>query len=260
MVCAAKLLSYGDSENEFDSDEDCNDGTDDDDGEFEEYEIDDAIFNSDLESIELDGVQVERCAAHVLALGVDDTLSEPIVKKLLEKCRMLAKELRTPTKIELIRSMKLKTAKRDNDTRWNSKYDMVLSLVELEGFCSDQSISLLNESDWESCNIFLEVFKPVKVATKLLQGQNLCLGNFFKIWLDMMLRVEHLTKSNQHTALASCLHKHLTEREEMLFRDNDTLLAALYLDPRFRRVMKKYARSISTKLRHGATSFYCSSK
>lgn len=116
---------------------------------------------------------------------------------------------------------------------------MVLSLVELEEFCSQQSIPLLNESDWEFCNIFLEVFKPDKVETKLLQAQNMCLGDFFKLWLDMMLRVEHLTKSNEHTGLASCLQKHLREREEMMFSDNDTLLAALHLDPRFRRVMKK---------------------
>lgn len=71
------------------------------------YEIDDAIFGSDLEAIQLHGVQIVRCAAHALALGVDDTLKEYVVKQPLKKCRMLAKELRTPTKIELIRSKKI---------------------------------------------------------------------------------------------------------------------------------------------------------
>lgn len=248
MLCAGGMLLYdgsddgNDEESGDSSDESSDDNSDDssdEEDEANEHEVNDEAFSSNLEALRLDGVHVERCAAHTLALAVDDALKTTSVKKSIQKSRKLAKYLRTPNKVELIQSLNLKKAKRDNKTRWNSKYDMILSITNLRNFCESQNVSILNNCDWEFCDIFLEVFKPVKVATKLLQAKDLALGDFFKIWLDMTLRVQQLTKSSKHTSLASCLHEKLMEREAMLFKDNDTLLAALYLDPRFHRVLKK---------------------
>lgn len=245
MLCAGGLLTYEDSDvdaNDESSDEDTDESSSDssdDEEEVDKHEQEDEAFSLNLESLRLDGVHVERCAAHTLALAVDDSLKKGPVKKSIQKSRKLAKHLRTPNKAEVIRTLKLKSAKRDNKTRWNSKYDMISSIINLKNFCETQKVTILNDSDWEFCSIFLEVYKPVKVATKLLQAKDLALGDFFKIWLDMTLRVQELTKSSKHTTLASCLHKQLMEREAMLFEDNDTLLAALYLDPRFHRILKK---------------------
>lgn len=166
-------------------------------------------------------------------MAVNDTLTDAAFKKPLEKCLKLAKDLRNPNNFERIRSLKLKSAKRDSATRWNSVYEMVASLVDLKDFCANEKIAVLNETDWSFCDDFLKVFKPVKIATKMLQDQDLGFGDFFKIWLDMTLRVEQLA------VFASCLHKRLIERGAMLLKDIDTLLAALYLDPRFRRISKK---------------------
>lgn len=162
--------------------------------------------------IVLDGVQVIRCAAHTLNLAVEDTFDESILKDFLKKIRALAHHLRTPIYAEKLRAEKLTQAKMDNTTRWNSKYDMVLSVK------------------------FLEVFKPTKIASKRFQHMQLCTGDFFKYWLDLTLKVSELSMSEPTNHFADRLLIHLKAREVLLFKDNPDLNAALYLDPRFRKV------------------------
>lgn len=226
FVCAANMMTYLESP-EFDLNEDS-----DDDEEYEENGL------NGLEDLQLYGVQVIRCAAHTLNLAVEDTFQDGILIKFLKKFRSLAHHLRTPTLSEKLRAANLTQAKTDNDTRWNSKYDMVLSLTRLRDFCEKEAINMSDE-DWAQADIFLEVFKPTKIASKHFQSVQLCMGDFFKYWLDLTLKVQTLSLSSETKIFAEGLYTHLKVREQQLFKDNPTLSAALYLDPRFRKFFVK---------------------
>lgn len=220
------------------------DGDESEEGEYESEndgeESEDEFGWDELDVIEeLSGVQVVRCAAHTLNLAVEDTLNETNLKKVIQKFRNLAIRLRIPTIYDILKSRKLPQPKKDVETRWNSTYDMVISLKQLRSFCETENITILNQADWKMGDIFLEVFKSTKVASKLLQQTQLPLGDFFKVWLDLTLRVQKMSQCNENKVFAANLHKHLLSREEEMFRNNPTLIAALYLDPRFRRVMEK---------------------
>ncbi|KAG4079330.1 hypothetical protein HA402_008022 [Bradysia odoriphaga] len=175
FVCAANMMTYLESP-EFDD-------YDDDYEETEVNALNEEAF--DLNEFALLGVQVIRCVAHTLNLAVEDTLDESILKDLLKKVRGLCQHLRTPVIAEQIRAAKLNQAQMDNITRWNSKYDMVLSVKRLREFCSNQNITMLTDPDWNEVDTFLEVFKPAKIASKRFQHSQLCTGDFFKHWLDL---------------------------------------------------------------------------
>lgn len=229
FVSAANMMTYlASPEFGLIDDEDHHDGSDEDDED---------MFSSI--NLALDGVQVIRCAAHTLNLAVEDTFDESSFKDLLKKIRALAHHLRTPINAEKLRAEKLTQAKTDNATRWNSKYDMALSVKRLRNFCETQNITMLNDTDWEEIDTFLDVFKPTKIASKRFQHTQLCTGDFFKYWLDLILKVSELSKSNSTKHFAEPLLIHLKSREELLFKDNPNLNAALYLDPRFRKVFVK---------------------
>lgn len=118
---------------------------------------------------------------------------------------------------------------------------MILSLIPLKDFC-DKNIPTkekLIESDWTFCQTFIELFKPVKIATLKLQSQQLPLGDFFKIWLKLTLDLKDQVAASKNPTLAAALLKNLMNRENFIFENNKCLLAALYLDPRFRNILTK---------------------
>lgn len=66
------------------------------------------------------------CAAHMINLVVMHGLEKCVeVGSIIQKARDLIIRLRTPTFVEMIKALKLNTAKLDVKTRWNSIYVMV---------------------------------------------------------------------------------------------------------------------------------------
>lgn len=223
--------------NIFDSDDSDNDSSGD------ENNLDDDTVSIDEDEIydeedlgDVNGIEVIKCAAHTLALGVDDSIKKLKAKRMFKKFKKLAKFLRTPNEIIKIKQRKLPLPKIENATRWNSSYDMVDSLMELKPYCEEAGIKILRASDWEFGRKFLIVFKPAKVCTKKLQGEQVTLSDFFKMWNDLMLRVK---KISENEAMAVELYRNLERRQASLYSDNNALQAALYLDPRFRQIFTK---------------------
>lgn len=242
MILAAQLLQFNGYEDDGIEGEDCDSDVGDD-SESEADTEDEEQLSTSFELLELLGVEVIRCAAHVLALIVDDTLDKLNIQSKLAKVRKLVKFLRNPTSIENIRAQvpKLNLPRLDNKTRWNTKYDMILSLIPLKSYC-DQFVPVkekITESEWTFCRTFLDLFKPVKIATKKLQSEQLSLGDFYKVWLDLTLDLKKQTASNKNPTLAAALYQNLMSREKLLFEKNQCLPAALYLDPRFRNILTK---------------------
>lgn len=202
-------------------------------------ERDDADLN------EINGVEVMRCAAHTLALSVNDTTTKLKLKQRFKKFRKFAKFLRTPNQVEKLKRNNLSLPKMDVVVRWNSSYDLIHSMMKLKSYCATTEIrrqstkakvKQLTAADWKFAKTFLRVFKPPKICTKLLQGKQVTLSDFFQMWTDLTLRVKKISSQER---MAAELLKNLTKREEMLFSNNKALQAALYLDPRFRLIFVK---------------------
>lgn len=112
---------------------DCDDSDD-------EYHIDQDIFDSQYYDDLLANVQAEfeqciymnmihgiACAAHCLHLVITNAIAKNrSTKLLLDKCRELAKKLRTPKLRAMLETSVLHMATIDVVTRWNSVYSMVI--------------------------------------------------------------------------------------------------------------------------------------
>lgn len=109
-----------------------------DDSEYEEF-IDNEVFDEEYYADLLSRVRAMfeevpytdlihgvTCAAHCLHLVVTHAIKKSLsTSNLLEKCRKLAKKLRSPTIRELLKSSNLNAAILDVNTRWNSAFSMV---------------------------------------------------------------------------------------------------------------------------------------
>lgn len=107
------ILSSSSTDPDRSSNNNDGDGTSDDD---ETYVVDDRCFDDDTEHEyvdeevqynlidaenvdEIGGIEVIRCAAHTLALGVNDTVTKLKSKSMFKKFRKLSKLLRTPSQL-----------------------------------------------------------------------------------------------------------------------------------------------------------------
>lgn len=110
-------------ENDPDSDEDIDDDI------FDESYYNDLLtdvrnqFSALMYSNLIQGISCSAHCLHLIVTQAIDNASE--TKKILDKCRELAKKLRRPTFRNLIQSKNLKQAKKDINTRWSSIYLMV---------------------------------------------------------------------------------------------------------------------------------------
>lgn len=173
-----------------------------------------------------------RCAAHSLQLAIHDVLNEKNLAKKIAKYRYICKKLRNTNILMQIKGNKLKKPKIDCPTRWNSTYDMLERLLELRLFCEDQENTYtflsLDEGEWKFIELFVKIFKPFKDATLLLQKEQLLLGDLYALWLQLKIK----TAADQNT-MAQQLHAALEKRETNIIGGN-YVLAALYLDPRYK--------------------------
>ena len=92
--------------------------------------------------------------------------------------------------------------------------------------------------------MFVEVLEPAKIATKLLQYEQLTFGNFFGIWLNCKLKIAKLTSAS--FLLAQLLLSAMEKRETELLK-NDLFLASLYLDPRYKTFISEIDQIVATQ-------------
>lgn len=172
-----------------------------------------------------------RCAAHTLQLVVTDSIKEQNLVQKISGCRRLAVALRKPTNLTKIRNQGLRLPILNVAIRWNSTFDMFERLQELKDFCTlnpqdDQDLYIEDEL-WLFIVEFLNVFRPIKIATLQLQSQNLIFGDFYKHWLRLKIGIK-----KQNSPIAATVHIAIQRREKML-QENIVFKAAIFLDPRF---------------------------
>lgn len=202
-------------------------------------ECDDIIFPE----CNIGNVNSVRCAVHTLQLAVYKFYKFRNINVKIAKCRQLATKIRTPTIMLLIKALRMKHPILDTTTRWNSTIGMFERLLELRPFCdnnaSTHKVLFVPEPIWEFMKSFVNIMQPVKEATVRLQTAHLVVGDFMGIWLKMKLQLSAMNEYMANDILA-CIQ----EREELLFKQ-PAVVSALYLDPRFKSILKPEAISIA---------------
>ena len=83
--------------------------------------------------------------------------------------------------------------------------------------------------------------EPINRTTLSLQKEQLFYADFYKLWLNLKLELQQL-----RNPLATKLAKHIEHREKN-FLNNDSMVAALYLDPRLKRILSKDQKETAVK-------------
>lgn len=114
----------------------------------------------------------------------------------------------------------------------------LIRLKDLKSFCTVNGNNrllkdvMLNEDEWaslERCAAALESFKIYSVK---LQAQTCTLSDFFGFWMSLKVNLSSKTDDFSKELLAQMNKRH------SLLMDNPILAAAVYLDPRYQRVMR----------------------
>lgn len=121
---------------------------------------------------------------------------------------------------------------------------MLESLTKVKGSVEDDIADEFSEEDWAEVESILESLEPAMVATKILQGEQLTLGDMYGTWLECKMKLQRVG-----TPLADSIVQAMKNRErrEVYARSNRLLagqdkvpplfeypgfLAAIFLDPR----------------------------
>jgi hypothetical protein len=174
---------------------------------------------------ELFHVHHMRCAVHTLQLAVRDGLKNKHAATLVSKIRSVAVDARTPKLDAIVKRRCGKGAIMDQATRWGSTYQMIERLLELQPALMDMAYPevTLTDAQWNQLKELKGVLEHPYIATKNLQQANLTPGEFMKEWKGLLFKL-----SNQQGIIAEEIIS------SMKNRDNYILIAAVYVDPKYR--------------------------
>ncbi|XP_060871849.1 uncharacterized protein LOC132946566 isoform X2 [Metopolophium dirhodum] len=284
MIKMARIMTVNDIENDFvDESDEVNDNTtdinnEDSDNEYPsggtpisnediENELLIDLFNTDEATISIQSFEDDvfdalcpspitscvRCAVHTLQLCILDGFKNAPITSCIVQARKVVKKLRTPKYATWLKRKNLKYAIIDNETRWNSVFNMLFRLLELKEFCqthhSTNTELKLKKSEWDSIQSIVDALMPVKIATLALQKQDINLGDFFGVWL----KASHGLQSNG-SILAKQILKSMKQREVLLLK-NPIFLAAIFLDPRYQCMLNETDKN--TGINHLIKTWKC---
>ena len=108
---------------------------------------------------------------------------------------------------------------------------MLDTLLKLQEFCERHSDSFpelkVTEEQWLDILHLAEALTPSKITTKMLQSEQLTLGDFYSQWVNCKLKTNKIV-----TPFAVALFEAMAEREKKLL-SNDAFVSAILLDPRY---------------------------
>lgn len=169
-----------------------------------------------------------RCVAHTFQLAIKKFTNEKSVDRVIQKAKAVARKLRTPTFIALIKKQNLKKPLLDCPTRWSSTYLMLERLQTLKDFCDvmDEKDLKLTESEWINIQNILNVLLPAHKASKTFQIEQLTLSDVYCTWTKCKINLDSM-----NNAYAKIIVNAMNQKEEHFM--SEPMLACLYLDPRF---------------------------
>ena len=102
---------------------------------------------------------------------------------------------------------------------------MLKSVLDNKRFAFALKQDILSDEDWTSLEVIVNALKPARITTKVFQEEQLVMSEFYFYWQRCKLKTMKIKSE-----LAKALVQAMEEREKMLF-DNDSMIAAMYLDP-----------------------------
>lgn len=103
----------------------------------------------------------------------------------------------------------------------------------------------VSDSDWREIEKICEILFDCHIFTKSAQSNQMTMSDFYILWKEMKLKLEKKEKCNFLDILLSCI-----EQREKVLLENATMLSALYLDPRYRKVLNDIPSSKQAATNH----------
>lgn len=121
--------------------------------------------------------------------------------------------------------------------------------MELRNFIDFMGINDLsfriNDNEWEQIENLHDILKECYIFTQKTQAEQMTMSDFYADWIALKLMLKKKTKCE----FASNLIQFMTAREKNLF-GNSTVLAALFLDSRYRLFLKDKPMEKHTAMTH----------
>jgi hypothetical protein len=145
------------------------------------------------------------CMAHTLQLIVKSVFKTHY-RNLITKARSLVGHVKkSSVAVEKMTATCGKTLVSDNQTRWNSTYDMLCRMIELRSVVNevlaDMKLDSLRISEWEELGQFKSLLQPFAEQTDLLQSDALSLSYIIPALLELKCHLEQFPSSKPLTRL-----------------------------------------------------------
>ncbi|KAL7290603.1 hypothetical protein TKK_0015365 [Trichogramma kaykai] len=204
--------------------------------------------------------------AHTLQLCVNDCKSSiPTLSTLIEQCSSVVGHFaRSSKSSETFDDYQRRLTEKEPlcliqhvRTRWDSCYDMFEWLehlrVPLEGVWNQlKTIPRLTSSDFDDIHSYIQLFKPIKEATKTMSGEKYCtVAKIIPIvtLLKETLENEQFCLTGTYGDDVSELHRSVCYRLKE-YLDNDMLWLAMILNPKIKyKLFKEHQIQEQTRIR-----------
>lgn len=170
-----------------------------------------------------------RCVSNTLLQAVDVAVAKCDISLTLNKAHSTAVEFRklyVKKKVRKVDNAKLVKTVLDVGIFWHTIFDMFLSLLKNKRFAYALKKHALTDEEWQEIEMFVDALRPARIAAKLLQSEQMLLSEFYFIWEECKAETRKVK-----SVLAKDIVLAMKEKESWLF-DDDSVIAAIYLDPR----------------------------
>lgn len=191
----------------------------------------DEIFEMNISRVaNVSSIRHMRCAVHTLQLAINDGLKEKYISNVVSRIRQIVIAARAPKVDSVLKRRAGKGAVIDQATRWGSTYLMIQRLLELKHILEDMANPnvTMTEHQWEEVMGLEHILKFPYVVTKRLQETSLTPGIFYKEWRNLTYKL------GQTGGMFAESIKFSMERREKTLMNNDVLLSAIFVDPKYR--------------------------
>ncbi|XP_043535584.1 E3 SUMO-protein ligase ZBED1-like isoform X2 [Chiloscyllium plagiosum] len=188
------------------------------------------------------------CIGHVLQNCVDSALQQPLILRVLTRCKKLMESIfSSPSLRDKLSSSEpsLKVHSKmflNGNMKWYCTYSMLQSLQEHRHFLDGLSESLqekglaLKLDDWQVVREIVDILKPLAIATSTFTKERFSSLSLVKPVITSLL-YKHLAASESDSELAHDIKQTICANLNQWYSDrevNQVLNLACALDPRFR--------------------------
>lgn len=215
----------------------------------------DSSFQEWLEETDFSSYKINSVLSgtQILELCVHAILQNPEIKKNLDKCGTLMKELGTHDAWHINGPANCENKQNDCVVNWTTMYE---TLIKLPDMIPKNSNLYLNTEEWSFVSELLAVLKPMYKATQKLQTEKLCYSELYIVIMNTVFDLENLSNNKMAKSLIDVLNNQKTKLLE-----TELFNTAVFLDPRIRvcldATQKSRAKQYITTLYNRVSTLKC---